>query len=266
MGKFVSYRFKDMDLTLKEWFLYTYIVNLAWHKDSNDGSIRRGQAKFRLREVSGILAKSTADEILSRLVNKGLIHKGYYRNCGSLGALLTVVDYDLVNKITPDGSGQDTGQTPDSEASVNKEETSISETVSGLSFLESRNSLFENVEILNNNKGSAEGETPSAKTRQRKPKSEMPTWVASIYMSKLAEHFNQTIEKVDSGDKKQLEKLFKAVTDEEKMSKLFTYYFTLKDDYYLSRGFPLGLLVKNQATFFRAIGNSTHTKITERRF
>jgi len=107
-----------------------------------------------------------------------------------------------------------------------------------------------NIDIHSGNTPEVVFDSTPKKTRK---KSELPEWVTNLYISKLADHFNQTIEKVGSADTKKLNELFKVVPDESRMSQLFTYYFTLQDDFCKPKGYPLALLVKNQATFFRAM-------------
>jgi hypothetical protein len=184
MSKFISYRFRGSELTLTEWFLYTYIVSSAWHKDSDDGSIKRGQTKFNVRELSELAPKSTIHDLLRSLVNKGLIHKGYFRNCKKLGLLLTVSNYDSVNSFYPDKAGQYTGQYPDSEVIDNKSKTNVSKTIAGQSNFEVRTPLFEEVEeVVSFNKlketssgDSKESDKPKKTRKHSKPKEHTPAF------------------------------------------------------------------------------------------
>jgi hypothetical protein len=265
MNKFIAPRYGEI-LDKKKWVVYTYLVSKAWYGCDDNQQFRRGQVSFKSSDISWLMSESYVRKILRELQEEKLIHKQEAEKDTRNGNLITICNYDEVCKLVVRGECEvppeiERGQHTDLYSNISS--SCEVPTAHGLKECEVSYIVRNTKEDKEDNISETIVSSTPKKTRK---KSEIPEWVAKLYLSKLAEHCNQTLEKVNSGDKKQLEKLFKAVTDEEKMSKLFTYYFTLKDDYYLSRGFPLGLLVKNQDTFFRAIGNSTHTTITERRF
>ena len=256
MNRFFAPKFEDDDLSLKEWVLYVYLLSMTYYKDSDNGKVRRGQAVFGTKDLEPMIPKTTATRLRDSLAKKGLIIVDKFTKFPNSKNLITLCKYDEINEKSGTqwdalvGRKWDTLQPDIIEQSAEFEKLrSVDKLLCGNAIELTELTSFTKVKDIVADTAS----TPPSKPKKTRKKSELPEWVTKLYLSKLAEHCNQTLDKVDSADTKKLTELFKVVSDESRMSQLFTYYFTLQDDFCKPKGYPLALLVKNQATFFRAM-------------
>lgn len=240
-------KFGDKRLTAaKRRLLFDKLYLMAEFNPNNDGYGCVITTMSKIENKAMFLTYNEIRKGLDWLHDNGFIHRERASRYCNNGYFIKINHYEKLNKLK-------NNQSTTKEQPKNNQSTSVTDEN------ETDNTEFENQRTT---KAQPTGQPKHNTYNQRKERNnknntkkkiELPEWVSNLYISKLAHHFNQSLEKVSTPDFKKLKELFKAVPDEEKMSKLFDYYFTLQDDFYKKRGYPLALLVKNQDTFFRAM-------------
>lgn len=261
-------------LAFKRRLVFDKLYLLADYKTDSD---RYGCVRVTIAYLQKKMPLFSAEEIkgaITALIELGFIHRERASKFNNAGYLIKINDYENLTKFYPQANTErrpnvdltETERRPNVTHGnkSEKEHLKITETERrpnvDLTETESIHNVITNNVITNNNTPITPEVVLDSKPKKTRKKSELPGWVTKLYLSKLAEHFNQTLDKVGTADTKKLTELFKVVSDESRMSQLFAYYFTLQDDFYKKKGYPLAILVKNQTTFFRAMNVTSHTQ------